>query len=676
MPTRADALVALSWRAMTDADETRVSSNVNACAFASGHERRLLVLYGSETGNAQDVAERIVREAKLRHYAPVLMPMESYDVRALPNERYVVLVTSTTGQGDEPRNMKSFWRFLLRRSLSATSLTKVSYSVFGLGDSGYQKYNVAAKKLFRRLEGLGAIAICGLGLGDDQHPLGYEAALNPWLTDLWRSMRELVALPSHLNDPNDDETATAPLPSSRFIVEVDESSTAEVPKESEAEFERVCAAHRALQFAIAAADACDANMMLSKKYFEDRERSKRIDYNGIVHTNKCLTSEDAVKAVHHLEFKLTDGSTTEYEAGDVLGVIPFATSTDDAKLLKLIKRMGLSPTALVRVFPASIRADQRSEFPWVELKYLIASGIDIDSSSPRRYFFEVMSRFAEVDHEKERLQYFASAEGAADLYKYNQRERRTVCEIFDDFPSLKPTIEWFLQVSPHLKPRYYSISSSPEDTLRTGTTHITVAMAEWITPMKRKRRGLCSSWLISLKEGAKVAFSISKGSITLPPTDVPLILVGPGTGIAPFRSFVRTRLAQSGGEKGDTFVVFGCRNSRHDYLYKEEWQNIVEQGSLCGSKALGAFVVAFSRDSVEGRKEYVQDRIQDEAKRVWSLLESGAKVFVAGSAEKMPADVRNAIQRVVRTEGSLSEEESARYMSKLDTSGRYFVDAW
>ena len=663
-------------RAMMDVGGARVSSSVNGCAFSSGPERRLLVLYGSETGNAQDVAERVVREAKLRHYAPVLMPMESYDVRKLPSERYVVFVTSTTGQGDEPRNMKSFWRFLLRRHLSATSLTNLSYGVFGLGDSGYQKYNVVAKKLFRRLAGLGAIAIGQLGLGDDQHPLGYEAALNSWLSDLWRAMRELVALPSHLNDPNEDEIACAPLPSSRFLVEVDESATSASPNKSVSEFERMQAAHWALQIAVAAADKCDANMAFSKEHFQDLEHCKRKHYTGIVHTNRCLTSEEAVKAVHHLEFKSVDGSTTAYEAGDVLGVVPFATSTDDAKLLSLIERMGMSPTALVRVFPAAMPPDQRSEFPWVELKYLIASGIDIDSASPRRYFFEVMSRFAEVEHEKERLQYFASAEGAADLYKYNQRERRTVCEIFDDFPSLKPTIEWFLQVSPHLKPRYYSISSSPEDTLQTGMTHITVAMAEWTTPMKRRRNGLCSSWLKSLKEGAKVAFFISKGSICLPPPDVPLILIGPGTGIAPFRSFVRTRLAQSGGAKGDTFVVFGCRNSQHDYLYKEEWQKIVEQGSLSGSRALGAFVVAFSRDSAEGRKEYVQDRIHEEAKRVWSLLEGGAKVFVAGSAEKMPADVRNAIQRVVRTEGLLTEEESARYMSKLDMSGRYFVDAW
>ena len=142
--------------------------------------RRVLVLYGSETGNSQDVAERIVREAKLKHYAPILMSMESYDIKTLPNESCVVFVTSTTGQGEEPRNMKSFWRFLLRKSLSETSLMNVSYCVFGLGDSGYQKINITAKKLFRRLSSLGARAIQPLVLGDDQHPLGYEAALNPW----------------------------------------------------------------------------------------------------------------------------------------------------------------------------------------------------------------------------------------------------------------------------------------------------------------------------------------------------------------------------------------------------------------------------------------------------------------------------------------------------------------
>ena len=145
----------------------------------------------------------------------------------------------------------------------------------------------------------------------------------------------------------------------------------------------------------------------------------------------------------------------------------------------------MSSDAWVRVYPA-LAPTTKSDFPWVELKYLIAGGFDIYSASPRRYFFEAMSHFAEEKHEKERLQYFASAEGAVDLYKYNQRERRTVCEIFDDFSSLKPTLEWLLQVCPHLHERYYSISSSPAaDTAQTGAIHITVASVKLTTPMKR-----------------------------------------------------------------------------------------------------------------------------------------------------------------------------------------------
>ena len=653
---------------------------VSAGAGASGASdasgaspaRRVLVLYGSETGNAQDVAERVVREAKLKHYAPVLMTMEGYDVRTLPRERCVVFVTSTTGQGDEPRNMKSFWRFLLRRSLSATSLTNMSYAVFGLGDSGYQKYNVTAKKLFRRLQGLGANAIEALGLGDDQHPLGYEAALNPWLRELWKSMREIFPLPPHLKDLTEAELSSAPLPACRFVVE--EVACAEGIVEASGE--RLMEAHTALRLALAAADASDASTSFSKAEYEARESRDTTYYDGFVSENRCLTSDDAVKEVRHLEFQTLDASIAHYEAGDVLGVIPFATRAADAKVSALIERLGVSPDAWVRVYPSSAPETKAALFPLIQVKYLLAGAIDVDSASPRRYFFEVMSHFAESEHEKERLQYFASAEGAVDLYKYNQRERRTVCEIFDDFPSLKPSLAWLLQVAPHLHPRYYSISSSPADTERTAATHITVAAAEWVTPMKRARKGLCSSWLNSLDVGTRVKYSITKGSISLPPPETPLILIGPGTGIAPFRSFVRARVLQS--STASALVVFGCRHARHDYLYKEEWKQIEKDGSLIGSggDSLGGVVVAFSRMVPEAKKRYVQDCVKDEAKRIWSLLEAGAKVFVAGSAEKMPAAVHKAIQEVVREQGLLDEDASARYMTKLETTGRYFVDAW
>jgi sulfite reductase alpha subunit-like flavoprotein len=644
----------------------------------SAAERRLLVLYGSETGNSQDVAERVVRESKLRHYSPVLMAMESYDVRLLPSERLVIFVASTTGQGDEPRNMKSFWRFLLRRSLSASALAKLSFAVFGLGDSGYQKYNVTAKKLFRRMQGLGAIAVHSLGLGDDQHPLGYDGSLTPWLSGLWSNLRNICPLPPELRDPTPSEIENAPLPQPRFCVEVIDDGLCE-HSGAEDDLDRLQQARTLLQQVQAAASASEANLTYSMSENHPTRVDQIACVDGVVFENNVLTSSDALKQVHQLEFRPTDGEIISYAAGDVLGIIPQGTHANDAKVARVIERFGLSPDDWIRIYPSS-NPELKNLFPPAQLKYLIAGGLDIDSASPRRYFFEVMSHFAQVDLEKERLAHFSSAEGAIDLYKYNQRERRTVIEIFDEFPSLKPSIEWFFQVVPHIFPRYYSISSSPAESAEGGGVQITVASAEWTTPLKRKRVGLCSSWLNSLVSGTRVRYTLHKGSISLPELNVPMLLIGPGTGIAPFRSFVHARLHQAAsgsidGPVGESLIFFGCRDANHDYLYKDEWTKLSKDPRITGPHQRGGVIVGFSRMQDE-KKRYVQDCILDEAKRVWSLLESGAKVFVAGSAEKMPAAVHKAIQTVVRSAGSLTEEESLQYMVKLETSGRYFVDAW
>lgn len=135
---------------------------------------KLLILYASQTGNALDAAERIGRESERRGCPVVVRSVDDYDARCLPEEDTVIFVVSTTGQGDTPDSMKVFWRFLLQKSLSKQWLEGVRYAVFGLGDSGYQKFNFVAKKLDNRLLDLGATAIVERGLGDDQHPSGYD----------------------------------------------------------------------------------------------------------------------------------------------------------------------------------------------------------------------------------------------------------------------------------------------------------------------------------------------------------------------------------------------------------------------------------------------------------------------------------------------------------------------
>lgn len=157
--------------------------------------RKLTILYGSQTGTAQDLAEYIWRESKRYHFTGTVMPMDTYDVRKLIDEVFVVFVCSTTGQGDEPDNMQTFWKFLLRKSLPSDSLRTLKCAILGLGDSGYEKFNFVAKRLNKRLQQLGANILIPVGLCDDQHDLGASAVYINWINDLWNELLIRAPLP-------------------------------------------------------------------------------------------------------------------------------------------------------------------------------------------------------------------------------------------------------------------------------------------------------------------------------------------------------------------------------------------------------------------------------------------------------------------------------------------------
>lgn len=162
------------------------------------NSRKVTILYGSQTGTAQDLAEQIYRETKLYHFNGPVQSMDCYDITNLINEIFVIFVCSTTGQGDEPDNMKSFWRFLLRRNLPSDSLSGLRFGVIGLGDSSYSKFNFVAKRLGKRLSQLGGREILPIGLCDDQHDLGASGVYFPWISDMWKKLLDIYPLPDGL----------------------------------------------------------------------------------------------------------------------------------------------------------------------------------------------------------------------------------------------------------------------------------------------------------------------------------------------------------------------------------------------------------------------------------------------------------------------------------------------
>ena len=615
---------------------------------------RLLVLYASQTGNAMDAAERVGREAE-RGGCPAVdvLSMDSFDPSCLPGERSVVFVVSTTGQGDPPDSMKGFWRYLLKKDLGARWLEGLRFAVFGLGDSGYQKYNLPAKKIDRRLLQLGAEIIIEIGLGDDQHPSGYEGALDPWLLSLWESLNKanpsLLPRITDIINPNLNYLGDSK-------IEVIYYSCNDAPPDSIVSDSKKLIKRARL-------------MSPALKFHSDGEPQ----YMLKMVTNQRLTKEDYEKDVRHFELE-DPSSAISYQVGDALEILP---SQNPSAVNAFIERCNLDPDSYI-----TIRAKGGDEVSngsllngsmgRIKLSTFVALTMDVASASPRRYFFEIMSHFATAEHEKERLQYFASPEGRDDLYQYNQKESRTVLEVLEDFPSVHMPFEWLVQLTPPLKKRAFSISSSP--LVHPNQIHLTVSIVSWLTPFKRTRQGLCSTWLAGLSPNEEnlIPCWVHKGSLPPPKPSIPLVLIGPGTGCAPFRAFVEERAAQSAREStAPILFFFGCGNEANDFLYKDFWLKHAQDKGVLSLKEGGGFFVAFSRD--QPQKVYVQHKIKGQSARVWNILCSGAAIYVAGSSTKMPADVTAALEEVIRQKGG---EAASGWLRKLERAGKFNIETW
>ncbi|CAI8025626.1 NADPH-dependent diflavin oxidoreductase 1 [Geodia barretti] len=505
--------------------------------------RSLLVLYGSQTGTAEDVARRVGREARRRHLKTIVTCMDAYDKSQLVFQSVVVFVCSTTGQGDEPDNMRQFWRFLLQKSLPKDSLASVRFSVMGLGDSSYPKYNYVAKKLHRRLLQLGSTALLPLSLGDDQHDMGCDAAVDPWLENLWREVLALYPLPPGLE----------PIPHSTLLTPY-------------------------LRLTPASTVTSSSHPMSPSSLPPSRAHP----FRARLVANKRVTSPNHFQDVRLITLDIS-AAKIRYKAGNVLMVQPQNSPTAVTTFLSLLS---LHPRQMVSVETSDSNPLPAALQGRFSLHHLATHYLDI-SSVPRRSFFDLLAQFASSEREKERLLEFSSTEGQEDYYSYCWRPRRTILEVLADFPSAAADLDpsYLLELIPALQPRAFSIASSLA--AHPGSVQILVAVVEYQTHLQEPRKGVCSSWLASLDPGATVPVWVVSGSFSFPlQPHTPLVMVGPGTGCAPFRALLEERNSQ--GESAN-MLFFGCRSATADHFFATEWSEMVATGML-------TLYTAFSRD--------------------------------------------------------------------------------
>ncbi|CAH0491784.1 unnamed protein product [Peronospora farinosa] len=619
--------------------------------MASPLTPRLLVLYGSETGTAQDVAEFVQQLAFNRHLLDTqIFSMDAFPVsQLLPQCSTVIFIVSTTGDGEAPENMRNSWRCLLQKKLGTQWLVGVRFAVFGLGDSSYAKYNAVARRLQGRLLQLGASELIERGLGDDQHAYGYFGALNPWLEKLWAAVLQLY-----------------PLPEGQIV---DDS-----PKPIEPRYSVTI--HGTRETEVDVAKGLTPRTDESSFYAPPRTsvgREKGIYWARVVE-NKRITAEDWEQDVRHLEFDIDssscvgDPAEVPFRAGDIAVVYPEnVTGVDD--MLKYVKLDG-DTVISISAGDGSKQLDLPSPITLYDLFTKFLAILE----TPRRSFFEKLSLFATKEEEKEKLEELASAEGVDLLYDYCIREKKTYVEVLTDFPSVKVPLTILLQLVPRQQPRSYSISSSA--LLHPGRVHLTVAIVNFLTPYKRRRNGICSAFFQSLdpsKEQKRVPMWIKHGLFEPPGLERDMLLIGPGTGLASMRAMVQERqfLRKQGGDNssGAIYLYFGCRHKNKDFLYGDELRGLMTSGDIT------ELHTAFSRD--QDHKIYVQTLLAENKESVFNFIVNGEGcIYIAGSAKRMPNDVYEVLRDILRSVGKMPLPTAEKIMKTLARKKRYVVESW
>ncbi len=362
-----------------------------------------------------------------------------------------------------------------------------------------------------------------------------------------------------------------------------------------------------------------------------------------------LSAASSQKDTQHFSVSMV-GSGLSYKCGDSLGVYPTNNPQAVAAVLKA----------------AGFTGDEQVTIPKdtapIALQQALSKRLSLNG--PTYKFAQLLHDRATDAGEKARL---AAAIGETDPEKKKAwMEQREFLDLFEEHPSAKLGAQEFIELLRKLMPRLYSISSAPSK--YPDEIHLTVAVVRYETN-GRPREGVCSSYLSErarLNEPDVPVF-VADSHFGLPADDdVPVIMVGPGTGVAPFRSFVMDRATR--GAKGKNWLFFGDQRKDSDFLYADEWADYLQSGVLT------RLDLAFSRD--QAAKIYVQDRMRENAVELWRWLQAGAYFYVCGDAKRMAKDVDAALHAIVAEQGGLTPEAAVDWVKQFKKDGRYQRDVY
>ncbi|KAL9981801.1 hypothetical protein ACROYT_G010554 [Oculina patagonica] len=613
--------------------------------------KKATILFATETGRSEGFARSL---AKLMSHAfdVKALCMDEYEHAQLTQETLLFVVTSTFGNGESPENGASFSGFLqkMKESTETSPLKNLRYSVFALGSRNYPTFCAFGHYVDDHLRELGGQSILTIGEGDELN--GQDESFREWAKNVFKAACDSFGV----NDEVVSKVVSASLKN---------MSTGWSP-----------GLYRWVEERKKPWDLCSN---LSKTYNKTVCPAK-------VNSVTELQSKDSGRSTILVALDTDQRKELSFEPGDHLAVFP----ANKASLVQdLIDMMHEKPdpnrpirVEVAREDPAKPGGSKVWE-PFnrlsvaCTLRDALTRYLDI-TSIPTPQMLSYLSKLATSPLEKMQLE--TLGKGGSRYDDWAVKKECNIVETLMEFPSVQATADLLLTQLPALQPRFYSISSSPA--VHAKEIHITVAVVEY-----NKRggqgslhRGVCSTWLQGLKPGDTIPCYIRHAQSFHLPADglVPVIMVGNGTGIAPFRSFWQQRMfdinnkcppeSSSGRRRwGDMFLFFGCRNSRLDDIYRHETEKAVQ------SRAITSVGTAYSRQ--EGRpKQYVQDLLKEDSSNICDLIiNDNGHVYVCGGAA-MAEDVNQTLQTLIADRLNLSSDDGLEFIRKMKSSNKYHED--
>jgi cytochrome P450 / NADPH-cytochrome P450 reductase len=615
-------------RPRTDQDRGAYAGRTVASAAAStvaaprartrpAHKTPLLVLYGSNLGTAEELATRVADLAEVNGFATKLAPLDDF-VGKLP-EQGGVLIFCASYNGAPPDNATQFVKWL-GGDLPEDAFAKVHYAVFGCGNSDWAAtYQSIPRLLDEQLAAHGARSVYVRGEGDARSDL--DGQFESWFAKL------------------------APLATKEFGVDSDFSRNAD----DEPLYKVEPVAPTAINVAVALGGAAPMKVLVNTE-LQNKSGANASD-----------------RSTRHIEVQLPSGTT--YRVGDHLSVVP---RNDPALVDSVARRFGFLPADQIRLQVAEGRRAQLPVGDTVSVGRLLSEFVELQQVATRKQI-QIMSENTRCPVTKPKLLAYVGDDAAAtELYRSEiLGKRKSVFDLLEEHPACELPFHSYLEMLSLLAPRYYSISSSPSG--EPERCSVTVAVVAGAASSGRGvYKGICSNYLAGRRASETIYATVreTKAGFRLPDdASVPIIMIGPGTGLAPFRGFLQERAARKakGATLGPAMLFFGCRHPDQDYLYANELKAFAADG-------ITELHTAFSR--TEGPKTYVQNLVAQQQDRVWSLIESGAIIYVCGDGGKMEPDVKATLVKIYRERKAAGADAALRWIDDLGASNRYVLDVW